>query len=176
LFGGNYRHSPVSPLFVYGRSQDAAFQKVRGNINARNHLRLWLMPLRFEGQPVWAGQISRDIGVRMTTHTLWLTTHEIDPDVDGARWSLVQDLVKAQCVTRMGFVAGGISATPIAPRHNLTGDKYFTDGLRVVLFLSPEPVGADEIQMLPWSVPPSGGLSNPGDYLKPLDAAGAANP
>jgi len=175
FFRGDYRHSPVSPLFVHGRRQDAAFQKIRENINARNHLRLWLMPMTFGGQRVWAGQISRDIGVRLTTHTLWLTTHEIDPDVDGARWSLVQDLIKAQCVAQIGFVAGGISATPIAPRSNLTGDRYFTDGLRVVLFLSPTPMGADEIQMLPWSEPPRGGLSNPGDYLKPFDA-GTAKP
>jgi len=170
IFGKNYRHSPVSPLFVYGRRQDAAFQKVRENINARNHLRLWLTPMTFGGERVWAGQISRDIGVRFTTHTLWLTTHEIDPDVDGARWSLVQDLIKAQCLAQIGFVAGGISATPIAPRRNLTGDTYFTDGLRAVLFLSPTPMGADEIQILPWTEPPRGGLSNPGDYLKPLDA------
>lgn len=175
FFRGDYRHSPVSPLFVYGRRQDAAFQKIRENINARNHLRLWLMPLTFGGEVVWAGQISRDIGVRFTTHALWMTTHEIDPDVDGARWSLVQDLIKAQCVAKIGFVAGGVSATPIAPRSNLTGDKYFTDGLRVVLFLSPTPVGADEIQVLPWSDQPRGGLSNPGDYLKPFDAI-PANP
>jgi len=168
IFGKNYRHSPVSPLFVYGRRQDAAFQKVRENINARNHLRLWLMPMTFGGQPVWAGQISRDIGVRLTTHTLWLTTHEIDPDVDGARWNLVQDLIKAQCVAQIGFVGGGTIATPLAPRGNLTGDKYFTDGLRAVLFLSQTPMGADEIQIFPWSCPPRGGLSNPGDYLKPL--------
>jgi len=88
---------------------------------------------------------------------------------------LVQDLIKAQCVAQVGFVAGGTSATPIAPRSNLTGDKYFTDGLRVVLFLSPTPMGADEIQILPWSDQPRGGLSNPGDYLKPLDA-GTAKP
>lgn len=168
VFGGTYRHSPVSPLFLHGRSQDAAFQKTRKNINARNHLRLWRMPLQFKGVPVWAGQISRDIGVRLTTHTLWLTTHEIDPDVDGARWSLVQDLIRAQCVSKIGFVAGGTVATPLAPRRNLTGDKYFTDGLRVVLFFSASPMAADEIQMLPWSDLPLNGLSNPGDCLKPL--------
>jgi len=95
--------------------------------------------------------------------------------VDGARWSLVQDLIKAQCVAKIGFVAGGTVATPIAPRRNLTGDRYFTDGLRVVLFLSPTPMGADEIKILPWSDQPRGGLSNPGDYLKPLDA-GTAQP
>ena len=166
VFGATYRYSPVSPLFLAGRPQDAAFQKVRETIRARNHLRLWLTPLSFDGQQVWAGQISRDIGVHFTTRTAWLTTHEIDPDVDGARWSLVQDMIIAQCLARIGFVEGGTKATPLAPRRNLTGDPYFTDGLRVVLFLSPSPVGADEIQMLPWSFPPHGGLSQPGDYLK----------
>lgn len=166
FFGTDYRNSPVSPLFVFGRRQDAAFQKARGNINARNHLRLWCLPLTFKGQRVWAGQISRDIGVRLTTRTLWLTTHEIDPDVDGARWALVQDLIKAQCLEQIGFVAGGAVATPLAPRRNLTGDDYFTDGLRVVLFLSPTPIAADEIRILQWAQPPHGGLSQPGDYLK----------
>ncbi len=166
FFGTAYRYSPVSPLFVYGRRHDAAFQKIRGNINARNHLRLWRLPLTCAGQPVWAGQVSRDIGVRFTTHTPWLTTHEIDPDVDGARWSLIQDLIRAQCLAQIGFVAGGIPATPLAPLYNLCGDDYFTDGLRAVLFLSPEPMGADEIQILPWAYPPRGGMSQPGDYLK----------
>jgi hypothetical protein len=32
IFGGRYRYSPVSPLYVYGRRQDAAFQKARGTI------------------------------------------------------------------------------------------------------------------------------------------------
>ena len=170
FFGMDYRNSPISPLFVFGRRQDAAFQKIRHSINVRNHLRLWLLPIKFRGQPVWAGQISRDIGVRLTTRTPWLTTHEIDPDVDGARWSLVQDLIKAQCVSKIGFVEGGTAATPLAPRRNLTGDTYFTDGLRVVLVLSPTPVGADEIEILSWSHPPRGGLSQPGDYLKPFES------
>jgi hypothetical protein len=72
-------------------------------------------------------------------------------------------------VAHIGFVEGGIGATPLAPRHNLTGDKYFTDGLRVALFLSPSPVGADEIRILPWAYPPRGGLSRPGDYLKSFE-------
>ena len=53
-------------------------------INERLHLRLWLTPLRYEGKPVWVGQISRDIGVRFTTKAWNLTTHRIDPDIDEA--------------------------------------------------------------------------------------------
>ena len=42
--GGEYRYSPVSGLYVFGRPQDVAFQKARENIHERNHLRLWLSP------------------------------------------------------------------------------------------------------------------------------------
>ena len=38
--GGEYRYSPVSGLYVFGRPQDVAFQKARDNIHERNHLRL----------------------------------------------------------------------------------------------------------------------------------------
>jgi hypothetical protein len=66
ISGGRYRYSPVSSLYVFGRRQDVALQKARGRIHERNHLRLWLAPLRFRGKLVWVGQISRDIGVRFT--------------------------------------------------------------------------------------------------------------
>ena len=70
LFGGRYRHSPVSALYVFGRRQDAALQKARGTIHERNHLRLWLAPATFQGKPVWLGQISRNIGVRFSKRTI----------------------------------------------------------------------------------------------------------
>jgi len=69
LLGSQYRYSPVSALYVAGRSQDFALQKARKTINERLHLRLWVTPLRFLGKPVWIGQISRDIGVRFTLKT-----------------------------------------------------------------------------------------------------------
>jgi LssY C-terminus len=34
--------------------------------------------MRFEGKPVWVGQVSRDIGVRFTLATWNLVTHRID--------------------------------------------------------------------------------------------------
>ncbi|WP_197477206.1 LssY C-terminal domain-containing protein, partial [Alcanivorax sp. HI0044] len=66
LMGSSYRYSPVSSLYALDRPQDMALQKARGNIHQRNHLRLWRAPLLCDGEPVWLGQISRDIGVRFT--------------------------------------------------------------------------------------------------------------
>jgi len=66
LFGSRYRYSPISPLYFSKRQQDFAGQKPRHTVHERNHLRLWLSPMRFQGKAVWIGQISRDIGVRFT--------------------------------------------------------------------------------------------------------------
>ena len=145
FFGTQYRYSPVSALYVFGRSQDAAFQRTRSSIDERNHLRIWLAPMRYEGSPVWIGQISRDIGVRFTRKTI--TTHKIDPAVDDTREFLIEDLAYAQGLAAVGYV-GGVGPAPFdEPRGNLTGDPYFTDGLRAVMWVSAKPVSISEIEL-----------------------------
>lgn len=136
LTGAEYRYSPVSALFLLGRSQDFALQRIRSSINERLHLRLWATPLRFGGQDVWVGQVSRDIGVRLTWRTWNLTTHRIDPDVDEARDYVVEDLTHVGRLDMAGYVDGVGSCDQAAPRRNLTGDPYYTDGKRAVVFLS----------------------------------------
>jgi hypothetical protein len=151
--GSEYRYSPVSGLYVFGRPQDVAFQKARDNINQRNHLRLWMSPLRFEGVPVWIGQISRDIGVRLTAKTI--TTHKVDPDVDETREYLIENLAYSQALAKLGYV-DGVGAAPInEPRGNLTGDPYFTDGKRAVLWITSTPTDFGDIEILDWGARPS---------------------
>src|SRR5229473_3072135 len=139
LLGSSYRYSPVSALYWDRRCQDFALQRVRHTINQRLHLRLWLTPLRFQGQPVWIGQISRDIGVRFTPKTWNLTTHKVDPDVDDARDYLLDELLQSGRVALVGYVSGAEAAPRNSPRHNLTGDPYFTDGQRAVVMFADTP-------------------------------------
>lgn len=40
------------------------------------------------------------------------------------------------------------------PRGNLTGDPWFTDGLRVVLWISSELSDLDDIEYVEWIKPP----------------------
>ena len=136
VFGSQYRYSPVSALYLLGRSQDVALQRSRRSINERLHLRLWLTPLRFFGKPVWVGQVSRDIGVRFTLKTWNLTTHRIDPEVDEARDYVLEDLLDAERVEAAGYVDGVGACDPSNPRRNLTGDPYTTDGKRAVILVS----------------------------------------
>jgi hypothetical protein len=151
LFGGRYRYSPISALYVFGRPQDVAFQRARTSIHERNHLRLWLAPMRFEGKYVWIGQISRDIGVRFTRKTI--TTHKIDPDVDETRNFLIQDLWYSQGLKTFGYVKGVGAAPYSEPRGNLTGDPYFTDGLRAILWVSSQPAAFTEVGWIDWEMP-----------------------
>ena len=39
IFRDEYRTSPVSPLYVFGRREDVALQKARSAINERVHAR-----------------------------------------------------------------------------------------------------------------------------------------
>jgi hypothetical protein len=150
LFGSEYLNAPVSPLYVFGRQQDVALQKARDTVSQRNHLRLWLAPFTIDGLQVWVGQISRDIGIKLTTQSWYLTTHVISPDVDQDRFYLMQDLMLSGAVSRFGFVRGvGASSMP-DPRVNLTGEPYLTDGLRLVLFLKEPQRALDQIEFLDW--------------------------
>jgi hypothetical protein len=148
LFGRRYRTSPVSPLYLFGRSHDAALQKARDTVDERNHLRLWRAPVTLEGEPVWIGQISRDIGIKLTSKTF--VTHKIDPIVDEARAYIMLDVTAARSLRAVGHVAGVGESHPDAPRHNYTNDPYYTDGLRAVMILSPDRVDLADIEHLGW--------------------------
>jgi hypothetical protein len=65
-----------------------------------------------------------------------LTTHVIDPNVDEAREHLLQSLLVSGAIERYGFARGMEPVPAATPRVNLTGDPYFTDGLRFVVMLS----------------------------------------
>ena len=107
--------------------------------------------MTFEGHPVWIGQISRDIGVRFTRKTI--TTHKIDPDVDETREFLLENLAYNQVLEKFAYV-GGVGVAPIdQPRANLTGDPYFTDGLRVVLWIADELTDLEDVDYVDWSEP-----------------------
>ncbi len=149
--GGAYRYSPVSSLYLFGRGQDIALQRIRANIHERNHFRLWRAPMSFNGEPVWMGQISRDIGVRFSKKTI--TTHKIDADVDETREFLLENLAYSQVLQKYAYVGGVGAASIESPRKNLTGDPYFTDGLRLVMWISSDPVNLQDIGYEAWVDP-----------------------
>jgi hypothetical protein len=174
--GTAYPVAPVSSLYVFGRKQDVALQRARRSISQRNHMRLWMAPFRFEEHPVWIGQVSRDIGVKLTPKSPTLTTHVIDPEVDTTREYLLHSLVGQGFVDRFGFVKGSAAGTASQPRRNLTDDPYQSDGMRLVVVLAPEPIPPDEIRNLLWeqsAAPIAEGQSKAAERnVRPIERAG----
>lgn len=148
FFGSQYLYSPISPLYLYGRSQDVGVQKARNSVSRRNHMRLWRAPYNFQGQEVYVGQISRDIGVKFQKRTI--TTHAIDPYVDHTRDGLMGDLAYSEALSGVGYVAGSRVSTEEDTYYNLTPDPYYSDGYRAVFFFSESPVSLSDIDQLRW--------------------------
>jgi hypothetical protein len=146
-----HRYAPVSPLYVFGRPQDAALQTARQTRGQRNQVRLWLAPMQFEGKHVWVGQISRSIGARTKSEKV---THTIDPDVDDTRAYLIQDLLYSQGLLKFGYVKGVGGSSITEPRVNLNGDPYITDGYRAVLWVSSKPIAFKNVEFVEWDNPP----------------------
>ena len=144
---GDYRYAPVSPFFLFGRPQDAAFRKTRETADERNEIRLWLSPIRFKDTPVWVGQISRDIKIR------WLrNVYRIEPLVDEARTFIFQEVLYARALAKYGYVKGVGAATMSEPNRTLQDDPYFTDGFRAVMWVSSEPISFSEVEFLEWEI------------------------
>lgn len=142
-----FRYQPVLSLYLYDRSQDAAFRKSRSTLNERNQLRLWLSQYTYNGQPVWVGQISRIV------RRLAVEEFRIEPDVDEARDYLLQELWFAQGLSRYGYVRLSEVSTLSNPRKGLYNDEYFTDGLCLVAWVSDELIPLHEVQIEQWEKP-----------------------
>jgi hypothetical protein len=122
--------APVSPLYLFGRKQDLAFeQDVGGSADRRHHVRWWRAePLDAAGRPLWIGDATFDRGAGIS-HLTGQITHHIAPDIDAQRDQLMADLAKA------GQLAGryewtGIGATQDG--RNAGHDRYYTDGMIAV--------------------------------------------
>jgi hypothetical protein len=132
-----YVDAPVSPVFVFGRKQDLAFEKpVGGNASHRHHVRFWKSNEYGRGDtPLWIGAVTFDRSVGLS-HRTGQITHHIGADIDGERDGLFSDLGKSGWLTEE-FQVTGVGATLTG--HNGGGDRYFTDGELTVGVLGKEP-------------------------------------
>ena len=137
--------------FFLGRPPDGTFHKSRPDGKENKELRLWLAPIRVDGEQVWIGQVSYEISGLGAL--IGIGQKQLDPDVDSATWFLTQDFWYSQSLRRAGLV-GGIPVSGIeTPAENFLGQGYFTSGLRAVLFISESPVALDETVLLDWTPP-----------------------
>ena len=113
------------------------------------------------GRPLESGQPVAPAG-RTRVVLLGTGTPGAEPDRSGPATAIVVDdtpyLVDfGPGVVRRATAAyvSGVEAAPIhARRSNLTGDPYFTDGYRVVLWVTSRPVDIHDITFVEWELPP----------------------
>jgi hypothetical protein len=125
----SYDEAPVSPLFLFGRMQDFAYQQeVAGNPAQRHHVRFWRCPegwLLPGGRRVdWLAAGTFDTAVGLSLFTLQVT-HRIDADTDIERDHIVATLSHADPRVRVDVIpdfATGYHA------RNGGGDSIRTDG------------------------------------------------
>lgn len=125
-----FGEAPVSDLYLYGRREDLAFEKMLNTFLKRHHLRLWRSPATTsDGREIWLGAGTHDAGLDVRPGVV---SHAIDPDLDSERAKVGADLlvtgrVRAEgLVTRPNPLAGGLTAT---------GASWKTDGRLVLVEL-----------------------------------------
>ena len=60
----------------------------------------------------------------------------------------MENLAYAQSLKKFGYVGGVGEVAVDQPRGNLTGDPWFTDGYRLVLWVSSQPVPISDMELL----------------------------
>lgn len=125
----SYPEAPVSPLLLFGRQQDFAYQQeVDGNPGKRHHIRFWRCPdgwLLPGGHRVdWLAAATYDRAVGFSLFTLQIT-HKIDADIDVERdyvtSSILQSVPGTELTLLKDFTTGYHS-------RNGGGDTIHTDG------------------------------------------------
>lgn len=127
--------APVSPLYLFGRQQDLAFeQEVGHSADQRHHVRWWRDDdLDLSGRPLWVGSATFDKGAGLS-HLTGQITHHIAPDVDAERDRLIQGLEQAGRLVETYRWPG---VGPTEDGRNAGGDRYVTDGMIEVGVLKP---------------------------------------
>ncbi len=130
----SYLTMPMSQLYLFGRPQDFGWAHAEPVkvVESRNHLRIWQAPFTVNGQMLWVGAATHDIGFERDQRNKGLT-HKIDPDID-----LERDYVE-KTLSSTGLVAEVTHFLPKDPMQEAktaTGGSFHSNGQILVLKLS----------------------------------------
>jgi hypothetical protein len=129
----DYLAMPMSTLYLFNRPQDYGYEMAEpiAMVASRHHFRIWKAPFTWDGQTVWAGAGTHDIGFAKDKRN-GSVTHKIDPNLDGERTNIGQSLDKAGKAKSMSYY---LPPNPVQTAKNATGDGYTSDGKILVVFL-----------------------------------------
>jgi hypothetical protein len=131
--GKGYDAAPMSTLYMYGRPEDIAFEKMLNTFTHRHHLRVWKTPeLAPDGRQMWLVAADHDNGFDVRPGVI---SHTVDPNVDLERAKVGADLGMTGLVSAEELVS---VSNPAQAGLTATGGKWESDGrLLVVDFKAP---------------------------------------
>jgi len=130
----SYLTMPMSQLFLFGRPQDYGWAHAEpiSVVSSRNHLRVWKAPFQVDGQTLWVGAATHDVGFERDQRNNGVT-HKIDPDID-----LERDYVE-KTLSSTGLVSEVSHFTPHNPMKEAktaTGGSFHSNGQVLILKLA----------------------------------------
>ncbi len=130
----SYLTMPMSQLYLFGRPQDYGWAHAEpiSVVRTRNHLRIWKAPFQVNGETLWVGAATHDIGFERDERNNGVT-HKIDPDID-----LERDYVE-KTLTSTGLVAEishFLPANPLKEAKTATGGTFHSNGQVLILKLT----------------------------------------
>jgi hypothetical protein len=128
-----YLAMPMSELYLFGRVQDFGYEQAEpyAVVASRHHFRIWKAPFQWNGQDVWVGAGTHDIGFEKDQRN-GKVTHKIDPAVDGERDNIGGTLQKTEKVKSLTYY---LPPDPVQDARNATGGGYHSDGRILVVQL-----------------------------------------
>ena len=130
----SYLTMPMSQLYLFGRPQDYGWAHAEPItvVASRNHLRIWKAPFTVNGQMLWVGAATHDIGFEKDRRNNGLT-HKIDPDVDLERDYVQKTLSSTGLVAQ---VTHFLPKQPMLEARTATGGSFHSNGQVLVMKLS----------------------------------------
>lgn len=129
----SYLTMPMSPLYLFNRPQDYGWAHAEPItvVASRNHLRVWKAPFTVNGQTLWVGAATHDVGFERDQRNNGLT-HKIDPDIDLERDYVEKTLSSAGLVAE---VTHFLPKDPLKEAKTATGGSFHSSGQVLVLKL-----------------------------------------
>lgn len=129
-----YMQMPMSDLYLYERVQDFGYEQGEAYavVASRHHFRIWKAPFQWDGQDVWVGAGTHDIGFEKDQRN-GNVTHKIDPAVDGERDNIGSSLQTSGQAKSLTYY---LPPNPVQEAKNATGGGYHSDGRILVIVLN----------------------------------------
>jgi len=130
----SYLTMPMSQLYLFDRPQDYGWAHAEPIkvVASRNHLRVWKAPFTVNGQTLWVGAATHDIGFEKDQRNNGLT-HKIDPDIDLERDYVENTLCSTGLVAE---VTHFLPKNPMQQAKTATGGSFHSNGQVLVMKLA----------------------------------------